>query len=290
MTKPSDFIDKYSLPRNEIESARLEQQHRLIIQNLGFILHPRIEQASPENARIADVATGTGIWMRDLSAKAPETWSFTGLDLSNAQFPPPDQQSHCNFEILNILEPIPEKFLQAFDVVHIRYLIAALKSHEWQIVAQNLLRLLKPGGHVQWLESRFGHFEYLQSAPGNSTCHLKKLFQMMLDFEASEGKLLANCISPGLKNTVQESGFIDVQEDVFASDRVAENRKETNLVSVQAVYQIIQRFLRQRGMGEEEQAAVDEIYEKAVQEIHDGAYTWWTMHCVTARKPLDDQV
>ncbi|KAF7191838.1 N-methyltransferase tcpN [Pseudocercospora fuligena] len=286
MTKKSGFVDKYTLPRNKTESARLEQQHSLIVQNLGFILHPRIEAALPKDARIADVATGTGIWMRDLASKAPSTWSFVGLDLSDAQFPSSEQQGRCTFDILNILEPVPEHFVHSFDVVHIRYLIAALKSHEWQIVARNVLRLLKPGCYIQWLESRFGYFEYLQSKPGVTTYHLKKLIQMMVDFEVSEDKLLPSFISPGLKNNVQENGFTDVQEDVFASDRVAENRKEANLVSIQAVYQIVQQFIRQRGMGKEEQAAIDEIYEKAIQEINDGAYTWWTMHCVTARKPL----
>ncbi|KXT16972.1 hypothetical protein AC579_7390 [Pseudocercospora musae] len=286
MTNTGGFVDKYTLPRNKPESARLEQQHRLIVQNLGFILHPRIEAAVPKEARIADVATGTGIWMRNLALQAPSTWSFVGLDLSDAQFPPSDQQGRCTFDVLNILEPIPDHFVQSFDVVHIRYLIAALKSHEWQIVAQNILRLLKPGGYVQWLESRFGYFEYLQSKPGVSTHHLNKLIQMMLDFEVPDDKMLPSSVSPGLRNTVQETGFTQVQEDVFASDRVAEIRKETNLVSVQAVYQIVQQFVRQRGLGQEEQAAVDEIYEKAIQEIHDGAYAWWTMHCVTARKPL----
>ncbi|KXS99335.1 hypothetical protein AC578_6744 [Pseudocercospora eumusae] len=286
MTTTGDFVDKYTLPRNKTESARLEQQHRLIVQNLGFILHPRIEKALPKDARIADVATGTGIWMRSLASTAPSTWSFVGLDLSDAQFPPPEQQGQCTFDILNILEPVPERFVHSFDVVHIRYLILALKSHEWQIVAKNILRLLKPGGYVQWLESRFGYFEYLQTKPGVSTVHLKKLIQRMVDFEVAEDKLLPSVISPGLKNNVQETGFVDVEEDVFASDRVAENRKETNLVSIQAVYQIAQQCIRQRGMEKEEQAAVDEMYEKAIQEINDGAYAWWTMHCVTARKPL----
>ena len=59
--------DTYGLTRDAKESSRLNMQHVVWRQNLGFLLHPRVANDLPDNARIGDVGTGTGIWLIELT-------------------------------------------------------------------------------------------------------------------------------------------------------------------------------------------------------------------------------
>lgn len=289
MTGPDEFVDTYFLPRDKFESSRLERQHECIVTNLGFLLHPRIEKALPQDARIADVATGTGIWLNSVAKTAPSTWSLTGLDLSDAQFPPPSSRGRCNYETLNMLQPIPDHLKQSFDLVHIRYLILALTTGQWETIARNAFELLKPGGYLQWHESNFCDIISLQSKAGDSVDALRTLMRVKREVLRQQDKFLPGIIDPGLRQSVEKTGFTEVDEEIIASDRVVETRKEGSIVGVLAVKALIlmaQETLRERGIAVHEQAWVEAECEKAMKEVEMGGYLWWSMHVVTARRPL----
>lgn len=118
--------DTYTgLTRDQEESQRLNLQHDLYIKSTGFHLHPRIAATLPADAHIAEVATGTGIWLRSLAAASSQSsprWKFTGFDLSSEQFPSEPERKGVNFRILDILKPPPEEERGKYDVVHIRLL------------------------------------------------------------------------------------------------------------------------------------------------------------------------
>lgn len=154
MTAP----DPYSLPRDETESFRLDRQHRVYKENTGYLLHPRIAANLPHDAHIAEVGTGTGIWLRDVAAKAPAWWQLTGFDISADQFPSTNGD-RCKYEELDILQPIPDRYKARFDVVHLRLLICGLTGEDWPTTAKNVLALLKPGGWIQWLEGDFARMQ-----------------------------------------------------------------------------------------------------------------------------------
>ncbi|KAF2766339.1 S-adenosyl-L-methionine-dependent methyltransferase, partial [Teratosphaeria nubilosa] len=162
-----DDLAAYTLPRDQTESGRLNQQHEVYKQQLGYILHPTIAASLPQTAHIADVATGTGVWLLELASTLPQTHTFTGLDLSPAQFPatPPP---NFTFLTMNVLEPPPSELQGKFDLVNMRLLICGLKHPDWKTAARHVLRLLKPGGYLQWTEGDFAHMNILQSAPGTS--------------------------------------------------------------------------------------------------------------------------
>lgn len=288
-TSNNPFADPYSLPRSDEEGTRLELQHRLAVANLGFLLHPRIEKALPESARIADVATGTGIWMEEVASTSPPGWSFHGYDMSDAMYPPPAQQSRCSYEVLDILEPIPEHLLHSFDLVHIRYIIPGLTKGQWSKVAQQVLLMLKPGGYLQWHESNFCCIKSMKSKAGDSIASLQKLYQTMVDLSRPIGKLLPDIIDPGLRLTIESSDFADIQEEVIASDRVAENRMDVSLTAIKAVYFIVRHMLQDKGRDDPQPQNldwVDELYKGAVGEIRNGSYMWWDMHVFTATRPV----
>lgn len=54
----SDAAAKYRLNRDVLASSRLNYQHYIWKETLGFLLHPKID-TSKVDIRIADVGTGT---------------------------------------------------------------------------------------------------------------------------------------------------------------------------------------------------------------------------------------
>nr|OQO22415.1 hypothetical protein B0A51_09823 [Rachicladosporium sp. CCFEE 5018] len=113
------MADSYSLPRHAAESARLNDQHHVLKTISGFpgLLHPCI-LASLQTARIADMGTGTGAWLLELSSQRTQD-SYTGLDISAAQFPS-EPPSNITFDVWNVLDPVPPQYQGYSNVVHVR--------------------------------------------------------------------------------------------------------------------------------------------------------------------------
>ncbi|CAL8584122.1 hypothetical protein XPA_009727 [Xanthoria parietina] len=75
----SNAGDGYHLRRDFTGSTRLNCQHYLWQQELRFNLHPSIPTPVPGNA-IADVATGTGVWLLEVAREHP------GVELSRVRY------------------------------------------------------------------------------------------------------------------------------------------------------------------------------------------------------------
>ncbi|KAF7197392.1 N-methyltransferase tcpN [Pseudocercospora fuligena] len=276
--------DLYTLPRNKSESSRLDLQHRLITTNAGFLLHPIIAAQLPKDAKIADIGTGTGAWIEDLASlpTTPPTWTFHGYDISNSQFPSHGNEK-CSYSILNILsEEMPDELIGAFDLVHLRYLILALTEKDWETVAKNVLKLLKPGGWIQWFESDFD-IHMIQSSPNTSSSACTDLYSAVLELSREQGKIIPNF---GLKDVmVRNGGFVDVKEEVFATDRVSETRSETSRMALRALRDIAKVGIKRRAeKWREDEGWVERKYEEAMREEEKGVYLRWDMHCVVGRK------
>lgn len=143
----------YALPRDSEEMNRLDFQHYVLRQAFkGNFLAP-IENP----LAILDVGTGTGRWAREVATVFPSA-NVIGLDL-NA--PPVDEKAEAGGEEMrpsnygfvpgNILEGLP--FTDAsFDFVHMRLLVLALPHDRWPFVANELIRVTRPGGWVESVE------------------------------------------------------------------------------------------------------------------------------------------
>lgn len=77
-----DKNDTHILKRDFTASLRLNCQHYIWLQELGYHIHPSITVSSlGESPRIADVATGTGAWLLEVSRSHP-TATCDGFDIS----------------------------------------------------------------------------------------------------------------------------------------------------------------------------------------------------------------
>jgi hypothetical protein len=76
-----------------------------------------------------------------------------GFDVSLAQFPSLGTvPQNVTFDLLNINSPIPDKYHEKFDIVHVRLLVAAVQQNDPIPILKNLIGMLKPGGILQWGE------------------------------------------------------------------------------------------------------------------------------------------
>lgn len=150
--------DQYVLERSYSAASRLNFQFYLWKQTLKFNLHPSIPTPKA-NAKIADVATGTGIWLLDLARELPTTIQMDGLDISLSQAPPKAWlPANINMMLWNIFDDVPEDLVGQYDIVHVRLLLLVITNANAVPVLQRLARLLKPGGYLQWEElSGFEH-------------------------------------------------------------------------------------------------------------------------------------
>ena len=171
--------DNYVLARDYKSASRLNYEHFLWKESLGYDLHPTILQYlselsikdhdnghvesnrgdennenndGPSPPRIADIACGTGIWLHHVSQQLPHA-QLDGYDISLAQCPP-QQWLSSNIRLREwdlFTEPEPD-MLAAYDVVHVRLLFVVVRDENPGPILENLKRLLKPGGYIQWDE------------------------------------------------------------------------------------------------------------------------------------------
>jgi SAM-dependent methyltransferase len=172
----SSLENRYFLLRDESESRRLNLQHFVYKANIGYLLHPCIPIPSRTESRnefhLADVGTGTGIWLFDISQSLPTSSHLSAFDISPSQF-------HVNRSLTpnitfiqhDLLKPFPSVHLQKYDVVHIRLMCLVLSKDEWAPAVQNIMTLLKPGGYLQWVDARLDNLKAYPIADNAATVY-----------------------------------------------------------------------------------------------------------------------
>ncbi|KAK8028750.1 hypothetical protein PG991_005806 [Apiospora marii] len=167
-----------SSSRQEAPSYVLTAQHYLWKDLLGFLLHPDIP-ASATNLKVADVATGNGIWLEDAARGKPKSAEFHGFDISLDQVgPKPWLPANIRMHTWNLFEEPPQEFVGYFDVVHVRLITVVVRDNDPRPVLASLAKLLKPGGYLQWDEvDTIGCS--IKSVPGVSADNLSALFEQL---------------------------------------------------------------------------------------------------------------
>lgn len=143
--KSQRYLEKgYGLGRGYAASLRLNFQHQLLRELLGYSIHPDILSRGtlPLNPKIADVGTGTGQWLIDVSHEIPSA-QLDGFDISKDQFPskawlPPQ----ISFGELDITKPIPSSLEGIYDVVHLQLFLCVVQKDDPLVILKELSKML----------------------------------------------------------------------------------------------------------------------------------------------------
>ncbi|MCJ1275035.1 hypothetical protein MMC21_002835 [Puttea exsequens] len=145
----ADLYD-FALDRTHAAACRLNLQYYLWKEMLNYDIHPSIPVSQSDV--IADVACGTGIWLIHVARELPNA-KLDGFDVDLTRAPfkkslPPN----VTLREWNIFQDVPSDMVGKYDVVHVRLLILVIENSDPRRVVRNLLKLLKPGGYLQWDE------------------------------------------------------------------------------------------------------------------------------------------
>ena len=141
----------YLLPKDLGETNRLDFQHYMLRYALKGNYGAPVE--SPRD--ILDVGSGTGRWAMDMAQQFPDA-TVVGMDLQppavETRSTPLPVPPNYRFAAGNILERAPFAD-NSFDFTHQRFLTLAIQAARWPDVVAELLRVTRPGGWVELVET-----------------------------------------------------------------------------------------------------------------------------------------
>jgi ubiquinone/menaquinone biosynthesis C-methylase UbiE len=144
----------YVLPKDKAEGDRLDLQHYLV----RHVAQGNYRAPVRSPRTILDVATGTGIWAREIAQQFPLA-RVIGFDIDrtplerslevlgpSGQFP-----ENFSFQLADALQPFPFAD-QEFDFVHARFISPFVPIPAWPQVVGEMMRILAPGGIIEIVE------------------------------------------------------------------------------------------------------------------------------------------
>ncbi|KAK3344501.1 S-adenosyl-L-methionine-dependent methyltransferase [Lasiosphaeria hispida] len=268
---------------------RLDEQHWFTTKTLGFLIHPNIP-TPPPNAKIADIGTGTGIWLLDVAKILPPACQLTGFDVSSSGFPPlQSRPPNVSFKIQDMHRPFPPSEIGSYDVVAVRFVSNAISRIEWSQTVQNLMTLLKPGGWLQWIDSC--NFALYNSVAGTSRAACREIYDGLQLFRSESDAVIGLMMrEPGnveREGVWRELGLVDVHEDVFSTDNLQQPELELRAKGTRNIIVCfvgcLETLVGVEGSGWTRER-IERIKEKAMGEIDQGVYHTLDQVCIIGRK------
>jgi ubiquinone/menaquinone biosynthesis C-methylase UbiE len=245
-------------------------QHYLWMRNFGYYLHPDIVSRLPTDAKIADIGTGTGIFLCELSNQLSPNSSFNGFDVLDAQYPPPSKlPQNVQLHLHDAKEPWPQDFHCQFDAVYLRFLISALDNPDVIArVAENVSQILKPGGAIQWCEIDPPAMKILRHTLGARTSSCNLVLREIKAIHHARAKPIS---IKELSQIISNVKYQDVTEDWVSSDVYPETRSEYILNSLD-LWRNILKMRSKSGASPRSSEEIEAIIKDVESEVGSGAY------------------
>ncbi|KAL8715485.1 MAG: hypothetical protein Q9220_000820 [cf. Caloplaca sp. 1 TL-2023] len=97
------------------------------------------------------LSTASSNWLVDLADHVPHDWKLHGFDMSSENYPAKEHlPDNVTLSILDCFEEPPLEMREKFDVLHVRCFALNVKGGDPGFLIGNLLKMLKPGGYIQW--------------------------------------------------------------------------------------------------------------------------------------------
>ncbi|GIJ84009.1 hypothetical protein Asppvi_002842 [Aspergillus pseudoviridinutans] len=268
---------EYVFTRDYLDNNRINLQHYLVVQLFGYRIHPSIPVKDVRNLRIADVGTGTGIWLTDLADEFPATVQLDGLDISFDAAPPRDWlPPNMSLHHWDIKADVPEHLVGVYDVVNVRHFVFVLQQRDLKGVLDNLFKLLKPGGYLQWTDFDMSSLRVEKINPDIKVDAQVKLMEL---FQANDTRL-RSAWGASLPSLFAQSGFTNVESDVKdAPPHLAVALHECGLLATEVL-------ARNKAGGNEQMVQqLRQTLSEAAKETRDGSVLAFTRLTVVGQKP-----
>ncbi|KAL4967687.1 class I SAM-dependent methyltransferase [Aspergillus stella-maris] len=271
------MTDKYVFARDFRDNNRINLQHYLWVELFGYHIHPSIPTDN-EKLRIADVGTGTGIWLTDLARRLPPSVTLDGLDISFAALPPheslPPNMALHHWDLLAD-EEVPAHLRGVYDIVHVRNFVLVILDDKIESVVRRLVQLLKPDGYIQFAEPDMTSWRIETITPNTKTSASTAFWHVAVS-QRPGGSTLTPTWPKRLEEICAQAGLCDVQRDVRdAPGYMAVASHECNLV----ISEMIAKKTSNQLWAEE----IERLLPEVEREIRDGVFWAWTRWTVVAR-------
>ncbi|KAI0173119.1 S-adenosyl-L-methionine-dependent methyltransferase [Hypoxylon sp. FL1284] len=264
---------EYVFTRDFLDNTRINLMHHVWTKVFGYIVHPKVPTEAA-NLRIADVGTGSGIWLIDVGEKLKQA-RLDGLDISFDAAPPSETlPSNVDFRYWNVRDAVPEDLIGVYDIVHIRFFAFVLLNDEIPDVVAKIFSLLKPGGYLQWAEADMETLRFDTAKPEGQTKCLTELYKLL---EVQDARLKPTWIR-ALPEALARKGFVDIEVDTKdPPPHLAFIFHEASLI----IHDQIARKARNEQITQE----LRRLLPGAVEEVRQGAWGTSLRRTVIGRKP-----
>ncbi|KAG1048964.1 hypothetical protein G6F43_008687 [Rhizopus delemar] len=146
----------YVLVQDNDEQDRMVTQHYLLRTLFSSDFCSPIRSQLQKGIVVLDVGCGPGTWTMEMSTAFPKS-TFIGIDQSTF-FPKDIKPRNCHFRTCYPLvqEQLPLPFPDnSIDYIYQRDMNWGLMAKTWQPLIQEYLRILKPGGWIEFMEPDF---------------------------------------------------------------------------------------------------------------------------------------
>ncbi|KAL7941077.1 S-adenosyl-L-methionine-dependent methyltransferase [Trichoderma barbatum] len=268
------LFDSYVLGRDLNASVRLDSLHLLFRMYNGYTLSPNIPTSS--NMKIAEIGTGTGMWLLDVASQCPPTIQLDGFDISGDQFPHKSAlPNNVTLSIMDAFGQVPEELHGKYDVVHMRLWSCIIRSNETDQLIHHVTQLLKPGGYLQWDEADIGK----TVANGVEAVAFWKIMGSILQSINIDSKWIEE-----IPNRLQEQGMsaIDVRVGCF-SQLLVPLVTRTYLCGYN---ELLKSIYKEGAVSLPHRIAAEEALFRLMESHKRGDALYWTPVTVIARKQV----
>lgn len=270
--------------RDQIESDRLDFQHKVLADFMGYeLLHPSIDVKGKDSLNVADVGTGTGIWLKKLlSVLQSEGRSsrLIGFDISSDQFP--SDTGDIRFSTHDATQPFPAEHWTSYDVVHVRLFVFALREPDLRRVMENVVQLLRPGGYLQWEDADFCY-----TAANQPASRLSEMISMVTDYSIQAGFSMQ--VSKSIMDQGHRLGLVPLTQYDYSSLAKPDFYAEVKVWFTQLLQVLVPVTLIRSGRAADD-AVAEKLSHKMLYDLHveyaQGVVPRLRIIAIVGRKPL----
>lgn len=147
----TDIRPEYPIGAGRYANSRLNRQHYQIMHELDNAPLDSHIPTDTSNQRIADICCGTGLSLLQLARKHPLA-ELHAFDINLNNLPPSEWTPQIQRREYNIFELPPIELQGTFDIVNVQLTYTFVNDTRIDVVLENILLLLIPGGWLQWTE------------------------------------------------------------------------------------------------------------------------------------------